>query len=160
MTTLEIGNLRRVVIGADHAGLKLKELLKVCLSDLGCELEDLGTHTSESTDYPDYGAAVGRRVVELQQGGDGEACGVAVCGSGIGISIAANKVPGVRAALVSDVTSARLARQHNDANVICFGERLIGQAVAEEALKMFLDTPFSGGRHAPRVEKLNALDRR
>jgi ribose 5-phosphate isomerase B len=140
----------RVVVGSDHAGFKLKEYLKERLASWGHEVEDVGTHSTESCDYPQFGAAVGQRVVEL---GDGTR-GVAVCGSGIGISIAANKVPGVRAALVQEPTAARLSRQHNDANVICFGERLVGQAVAEEALRVWLETPFEGGRHARRVALL------
>ena len=137
----------RVVVGSDHAGYKLKEYLKERLTAWGHEVEDVGTHTTDSCDYPRFGVAVGKRVVEL----GGEARGVAVCGSGIGISIAANRVAGVRAALVQEPTAARLSRQHNDANVICFGERLIGVAVAEEALRVWLETPFEGGRHARRV---------
>jgi ribose 5-phosphate isomerase B len=143
----------RVVVGSDHAGFHLKARLKALAVSLGYEVEDVGTHSAESVDYPAFGVAVGRRVVEL-----GEALGVAVCGSGIGMSIAANKVPGVRAALVSEPTAARLCRQHNDANVICFGERLIGSAIAEEALQIFLETPFSGGRHVRRVDQISALD--
>jgi ribose 5-phosphate isomerase B len=139
-----------IVVGSDHAGFKLKEYLKDRLAAWGHAVEDVGAHSTESCDYPAFGAAVGRRVVAL---GDG-ARGVAVCGSGVGISIAANKVRGVRAALVSEPTAARLSRQHNDANVICFGERLIGQAVAEEALRVWLETPFEGGRHARRVALL------
>ena len=139
-----------VVVGSDHAGYKLKQYLKERLTAWGHEVEDVGTHSTESCDYPTFGAAVARRVVAL----GGEARGVAVCGSGIGISIAANRVGGVRAALVSEPTAARLSRQHNDANVLCFGERLIGQAVAEEALRVWLETPFEGGRHARRVALL------
>ena len=114
---------------------------------------DLGAHSPERVDYPDFGAAVGRAVV----GGDAE-LGLCVCGSGIGIAMAANKVPGVRAATVHDATSARLTRQHNDANVICLGERLIGPEVASEALRAWLDAGFEGGRHVRRVEKLARLD--
>jgi len=142
----------KVVVGSDHAGFALKEHLKKVLVGWGHEVEDVGTHSTESADYPDFGAAVGRKVVELGTRG------LAVCGSGIGISIAANKVPGVRAALVSESTSARLSREHNDANVLCLGERLVGSAVAEDALKAFLETAFAGGRHEKRVEKLRALD--
>lgn len=141
----------KVIVGSDHAGLKLKEHLKGLLQKWGHEVVDVGTHSTESTDYPDFGEAVGRKVVEQQ------AMGLAVCGSGIGISIAANKVPGVRAALVGDATAARLSRQHNDANVLCLGERLVGPALAEDALKTFLETPFEGGRHARRVEKLDKI---
>ena len=143
----------RVVVGSDHAGYKLKEHLKERLTAWGHEVEDVGTHTTDACDYPTFGVAVGTRVVAVLQSG-GEARGVAVCGSGIGISIAANRVPGVRAALVQEPTAARLSRQHNDANVICFGERLVGVAVAEEALRVWLETPFEGGRHARRVALL------
>jgi ribose 5-phosphate isomerase B len=142
----------KIVVGSDHAGFHLKERCKELLADWGHEVIDVGTHSTESTDYPDYGAAVGRKVMEL-----GDARGLCVCGSGIGISIAANKVPGIRAALVSDATGARLARQHNDANVLCLGERLVGTALAEDALRAFVETPFEGGRHQRRVDKLNAL---
>jgi ribose 5-phosphate isomerase B len=144
-----------IVVGSDHAGLKLKEYLKDRLRAWGHEVEDVGTSSTESCDYPEFGARVGRRVVEL----GGDARGVCVCGSGIGISMAANKIAGVRAALVSEPTAARLSRQHNDANVICFGERLTGVAVAEESLRVWLETPFEGGRHARRVALLDELDR-
>jgi ribose 5-phosphate isomerase B len=145
----------KIVVGSDHAGYALKEHLKSLLVRWGHDVIDLGTHSSESTDYPDYGAAVGRKVVELEK--EGPVRGLCVCGSGIGISIAANKVAGVRAALAYDTTAARLARQHNDANIVCVGERMVGPAVAEDTLKTFLDTPFEGGRHQRRVDKLNAL---
>ncbi len=146
---------RLLVVGSDHAGLQLKDRLKQHAERLGLRVEDVGTQSGDSVDYPDYGAKVGRRVVELAAEG---ALGLAVCGSGIGISIAANKVRGVRAALCHDVTSARLSREHNDANVLCLGERLIGVAVAEACLETFLSTEFAGGRHARRVEKLSGLD--
>jgi ribose 5-phosphate isomerase B len=146
----------KIVVGSDHAGLHLKEHLKGIAEKLGHEIIDVGTHSEESTDYPDYGAAVGRKVIELEQAG-AEVRGLCVCGSGIGISIAANKVPGVRAALAYNTTAARLARQHNNANVLCLGERVVGPSVAEDALTTFLDTAFEGGRHARRVDKLNAL---
>jgi ribose 5-phosphate isomerase B len=144
----------KVVIGSDHAGFVLKTKVKEWLEKWGHEVIDVGAHSADSVDYPDFGAAVGRKVIELGP----EARGVAVCGSGIGISIAANKIAGVRAALVHDVTGARLSRMHNDANVICFGERQIGAQNAEDALHAFLGTAFEGGRHAKRVEKLTALD--
>jgi len=142
-----------IAVGSDHAGYALKERLAGELRDLGHEVLDLGAHSPERVDYPDFGAAVGRAVV----GGDAE-LGLCVCGSGIGIAMAANKVPGVRAATVHDATSARLTRQHNDANVICLGERLIGPEVASEALRAWLDAEFEGGRHAGRVDKLSGLD--
>jgi len=144
----------RVAIGADHAGFRLKEHLRGTLEGWGHEVIDLGTRSADSVDYPQYGAAVGRAVVEGQADR-----GVAICGSGVGISIAANKVAGVRAALVSEPLTARMCREHNDANVICFGERYIGVALAEAALEVFLATPFSGGRHQGRVDQLRALEK-
>ena len=142
-----------IAVGSDHAGYVLKEQLAGELRDLGHQVLDLGAHSPDRVDYPDFGAAVGRAVA----GGDAE-LGVCVCGSGIGIAMAANKVAGVRAATVHDATSARLTRQHNDANVICFGERLIGPEVASDALRAWLDAEFEGGRHAGRVDKLSGLD--
>lgn len=146
----------RVALGSDHAGYDLKSLLGSALDGWGHEVLDLGTaNATESVDYPDYGEAVGRAVAEGRAD-----LGVAVCGSGIGISIAANKVPGIRAALVHDVTSARLAREHNHANVLCFGGRLTGPAVALEALEAWLVTVPGQGRHLGRIAKLSALDER
>ncbi len=143
-----------MALGSDHAGYDLKSLLGTTLAEWGHEVIDLGTDSAErSVDYPDFGAAVGRAVA------DGKAdLGVAVCGSGIGVSIAANKVPGVRAALVHDVTSAHLAREHNHANVLCLGSRLTGALVAVEALGAWLNAVPSPGRHEARVAKLGALD--
>lgn len=143
----------RVALGSDHAGLELKEALAKRLVELGHELEDLGTHGAGSVDYPDYGAAVGRSVAS-----GAAQLGVCCCGTGIGIAIAANKVPGVRAAVVHDVSSARLARQHNDANVLCLGARLVGPVVASDALDAFLATAFEGGRHAARLQKIADLE--
>lgn len=143
----------RIAAGADHAGVHLKDLLVEMLRSLGHEVTDLGTHGDDRVDYPDYGAAVGHYVVE----GNAD-LGLCVCGSGIGISIAANKVTGVRAATVHDVTSAHLARLHNDANVVCIGERLIGPEVAKDAVLAFVNGSFEGGRHQGRVEKISALD--
>ncbi len=145
----------RIVLGSDHAGLDLKEHLKKLLSESGHEVIDLGTHSADSVDYPDYGKAVGEKVVELEKSGDVR--GLCVCGSGIGISIAANKVRGARAALLESVTGARLARRHNNANIVCLGARLIGPQAAEDVLEAFLATPFDGGRHGRRVDKLNQL---
>ncbi len=143
---------RTVAVGSDHAGFSLKQELAEHLAGRGIEVLDVGTHSADRVDYPDFGAAVGRAVV------DGRAdLGVAVCGSGLGICMAANKVAGVRAATVHDVTSARLTRQHNDANVICLGERLTGVEVAKDALDAWLDASFEGGRHADRVAKIDAL---
>jgi len=142
----------RFAVGADHAGYLLKDLLAERLRDHGHAVLDLGTNSPDRTDYPDYGAAVGRAVA-----GDAADFGVLVCGSGVGICIAANKIAGVRAATVHDVTSARLSREHNDANIMCVGERLIGQQVALDALDAFIDASFQHGRHTTRVAKIDAL---
>ncbi len=144
----------RIAIGSDHAGFALKQELVAHLENAGHQVDDLGTHSTDSVDYPEFGARVGRAVVA------GEAdFGVCVCGSGIGIGIAANKVAGVRAATVHDATSARFARQHNDANVACFGARFIGSQVATDAVDAFLAASFEGGRHQRRVDQINELDR-
>jgi ribose 5-phosphate isomerase B len=148
-----VGSMR-IALGSDHAGYDLKALLAMALTEWGHDTLDLGTdNATDSVDYPDFGAAVGRSVAS----GDCE-LGVAVCGSGIGISIAANKVPGVRAAVVHDVTSAHLAREHNHANVLCLGSRLTGPAVAVEALAAWLNATPALGRHVTRIAKLDELD--
>jgi ribose 5-phosphate isomerase B len=139
--------------GSDHAGLQLKNTLIDALKQLGDEVVDVGTRSEESVDYPEFGAEVGRKVAA-----EPGVLGVVVCGTGIGISIAANKVPGVRAAVVHDDFTAKAARAHNDANVIALGARVVGAGVAESALQTFRTTPFAGGRHARRVEQLGALD--
>jgi ribose 5-phosphate isomerase B len=144
----------RVAFGSDHAGFALKEVLKVAIAGQGHEVLDLGTFDgTTSVDYPDFGAAVGRAVASGQADS-----GVCVCGSGIGISMAANKVAGVRAALVHDVTTATLARQHNDANVVCLGSRITGETVALGAVQAFLSTRAQHGRHDGRIAKLDQLD--
>lgn len=140
-----------VAFAADHAGFELKNLLRDELTAQGYPVIDLGTISNESVDYPDFGRKLGETIAK------GEAqFGVAVCGSGIGISIAANRISGCRAALCHDGLTARLARQHNDANVIALGARLIGVDTAKDCLKSFLETAFEGGRHARRVAKLGA----
>jgi len=141
-----------VAVASDHAGFDLKEILKRDLQAAGHEVLDLGTNSTRSVDYPDFGQALAEAVAS------GKASrGVLVCGTGIGISIAANRNPRIRAALVHDVTSARLSREHNDANVVAFGQRVIGAERAREALKVFLSTNFEGGRHADRVAKLSRV---
>lgn len=143
-----------IVIASDHAGVTLKAALKKELADLGYSVLDLGADGPESVDYPDFGYALARVLRE------GKARrGVLVCGTGIGISIAANRFPEVRAAPVRDTTDARLARQHNDANVIALGERTTGVEVARDCLRVFLQTEFEGGRHARRVGKLSRPER-
>ena len=145
----------RIAIGSDHAGFVLKETLRTWLGEQGHEVLDLGTHSDDRVDYPHFGAAVGRAVAS------GEAdLGVAVCGSGQGICMAANKIPGVRGGVIRDEQDAEMTRRHNDANVACFGERVTDETTAIAALAVFLRTPFEGGRHAERVDQLADLDRR
>ena len=143
----------RIAIASDHAGFSLKQQLAEHLRDSGHEVEDLGTHSEESVDYPDFGALVARHVVA------GKAdYGVCVCGTGIGIGIAANKVRGARAAVVHDATSARMARQHNDANVVCVGARLTGPQAAADAVDAFLGAEFEGGRHQRRIDRITGIE--
>ena len=144
---------KRIAIGSDHAGYESKEAAKREIAALGVEVDDKGTDSLASVDYPDFGAAVGRAVAsgEVERG-------VVICGSGIGISIAANKVPGVRAALCWNEETARLARQHNDANVLCIGARFIEPDLAARMIRAFMETEFDGERHQKRVAKLTQLD--
>jgi ribose 5-phosphate isomerase B len=144
----------KIAVGSDHAGVQLKDHLVARLRGQGHEVADLGTQGTASVDYPDFAAQVARAVA----GGSAER-GVLVCGTGQGMAMAANRVSGVRAAVVSDTFSARATRGHNDANVLCLGQRVVGYGVAEEIVDVFLATPFEGGRHAGRVAKVNALDR-
>ena len=138
-----------VAIACDHAGFPIKSILKTELEQSDHQVIDLGTHSQDSVDYPDFGFALASAL------GKNEAdFGVLVCGSGIGISIAANRHPRVRAALVHDALGAKMCRLHNDANVICFGGRMIGEEVAKDCLNIFLRTDFEGGRHTRRVNKL------
>ena len=138
-----------IAIGSDHAGFALKESLVETLAQLGYETIDLGTDSADSVDYPDFAHAVAAAL------GAGKADkGVLICGSGIGISMAANRHPKVRAALVHDALGARMCRQHNDANVIVFGGRVIGIEVARDCLDVFLSTKFEGGRHQRRIDKI------
>ena len=140
-----------IAIASDHAGFALKTLLAAELAAAGHAVLDLGADSEASVDYPDYGHSLAAALA------DGRADrGVLVCGSGIGIEIAANRHGHVRAANCTSVTMARMARAHNDANVLCLGSRLIGVEVARECLHVFLDTPFAGGRHAARVAKLGS----
>lgn len=138
-----------IAIASDHAGYDLKETLKNELESWGYPVKDLGAYGTESVDYPDFGHAVAEAIVSGQADR-----GVIVCGTGIGISIAANRHPGVRAAVCHDSLTARLARQHNDANVLALGARVLGVETAKDCLKSFLGTEFEGGRHVRRVEKL------
>lgn len=143
-----------IALGADHAGFSLKEDLKAWLVSRGHQIVDCGTHSTDSVDYPDYAAAVGRAVAV----GRAER-GVLVCGSGIGMAIAANKVPGIRAAACADAYAAQLSRAHNDANVLALGARLTAADSAREIVRVWLETAFQGGRHASRVAKLAGMEK-
>ncbi len=144
----------KIAVGSDHAGFHLKGKVVVWLRQKGIEVEDVGTFSEARCDYPDYAKAVAERVsrAEAQRG-------ILVCGSGIGMSITANKIPGVRAAECFDATSGKLSRAHNDANVLCLGERLVSEATAKEIVDVWLSTDFEGGRHAERVEKIREIER-
>lgn len=145
----------KVAIGCDHGGIDLKETVIATLREMNIDAEDMGTHDRNSCDYPDFADKVARAVAsgQCQQG-------VLICGTGLGMSIAANKVQGIRAALCNEVFSARMARAHNDANVLCLGARVVGSGVAQEIVRAYFSEPFEGGRHARRVEKIAALDQR
>jgi ribose 5-phosphate isomerase B len=145
----------RIAIGADHAGFTLKEHLKQTLSRLGHTVDDLGTGSEESVDYPPICFAVGRAVT----GGRAER-GIVLGGSGQGEQIAANKVIGVRAALCNDLYTARLSREHNDANVLAIGGRIVAFGLADEILTLWLETPFAGGRHQRRIDQITELEKR
>ncbi|HYF93368.1 MAG TPA: ribose 5-phosphate isomerase B [Symbiobacteriaceae bacterium] len=145
----------KVAIGCDHGGLDLKEAVISVLQELNLEFEDMGTYDRTSCDYPDYAEKVAAAVVsgQCQQG-------ILICGTGIGMSMAANKVAGIRAALCNELFSAKMARNHNDANILCIGARVVGPGVAQEIVKAYFTADFEAGRHARRVEKINLLDTR
>ena len=142
-----------VSVGADHAGVELKDLLKTWLEGLGITVRDVGTNSGDSVDYPDYAALVAKDVVS----GAADR-GVLVCGTGLGMAIAANKFHGIRAVPIVDEASARLGREHNDANVIALGARLTAVDEAKELLRIFLETEYAGGRHQKRLDKIAALE--
>lgn len=143
----------KVAIGCDHGGLDLKETVISVLKEMGLEYEDLGTYDRNSVDYPDFAEKVAEAVVsgQCQQG-------ILICGTGIGMSIAANKIPGIRAAVCNEVYSAKMARAHNNANILCMGARVVGPGVAAEIVKAYLTGTFEEGRHARRVEKISLLE--
>ncbi|TPG16673.1 ribose 5-phosphate isomerase B [Sphingomonas koreensis] len=142
----------RIAIASDHGAVALKQTLAAWLRESGHDVTDLGTHGTASVDYPDFGAALGDAIAS-----DAAERGIALCGSGIGISIAVNRNPQARCALVSEPVSAALAREHNDANVLAMGARLIGDEMAKACVTAFLTTDFAGGRHAARVAKLGSM---
>lgn len=144
----------RVVLGADHGGYELKEAIRKHLEAQGFEVHDLGTHSTDSVDYPKYGFLVGDSIIK------GEAdLGIVVCGTGQGIAMAANKMPGIRAAVCTETFSARMAREHNNANVLSLGGRVTGVGLALDIVDIFLKTEFSGGRHANRINLISNIER-
>jgi ribose 5-phosphate isomerase B len=143
----------KIALGADHAGFALKEHLRETLRRQGHEVADLGTDSTESTDYPDYA----NKVTELVAGGQAD-CGILVCSTGVGMSIAANKVHGIRAALAVNDEEVRLTREHNNANVLAIGAKYTPDAAAERMVDIFLTTEFQGGRHQRRLDKVRALE--
>jgi ribose 5-phosphate isomerase B len=144
----------QIGLACDHGGFELKEELKAFLKSLGFKPIDMGTFNEDSVDYPDFGVLVAEKVSR----GDLEK-GILVCGTGIGMSIVANKFPRTRAALANDLYSSRCSREHNDANILIVGGRIIGKELAKEIVKVWLETPFAGGRHKRRLEKIEALER-
>lgn len=145
----------KIALGADHAGFELKESVKRLLAAQGIQVDDRGTHSAESVDYPDFARAVGEAVARRQAD-----LGILVCGTGIGMSMSANKVPGIRAARVDTEFEAEMARAHNNANVLCLGARVTDAATAEKLVRKFLETRFEGGRHQRRVDKIMAIERK
>ena len=144
----------QIGLACDHGGFELKEELKAFLKSIGIEPIDMGTFNEDSVDYPDFGVLVAEKVSrgELEKG-------ILICGTGIGMSIVANKFPRVRAALANDLYSSRCSREHNDANILVIGGRIVGKELAKEIVKVWLETPFAGGRHKRRLEKIEALEK-
>lgn len=143
-----------IAVGSDHGGVELKNFLVQLLQSRGTEVTDVGTQSGDSVDYPDYGCQVAMKVAR----GEAER-GILVCTSGIGMSILANKFPGVRAALIHDLTGAQMSREHNDANVLVMGGAVIKKELAEKIVVVWLETPFAGGRHQRRLDKIAAVER-
>jgi ribose 5-phosphate isomerase B len=144
----------QIGVACDHGGFELKEALKAFLKSLGIEPIDMGTSNEDSVDYPDFGVLVAEKVSqgELEKG-------ILICGTGIGMSMVANKFPRIRAALANDLYSSRLSREHNDANILIIGGRIVGKELAKEIVKVWLETPFAEGRHKRRLEKIEALEK-
>lgn len=144
----------KIAIGCDHGGVELKEEIKKYLFEAGYETKDFGTNSNESCDYPDYAILVAEAVASKEFD-----FGILICGTGIGIGIAANKIPGIRAALCSDTFSAHATREHNDANILTIGQRVVGPGLALDIVKTFLNTKFEGGRHQNRIDKITEIEK-
>jgi ribose 5-phosphate isomerase B len=147
--------MMKIALGSDHGGFQLKEVIKEYLKDKNYEIEDFGTYDTSSIDYPEIGEKVAVAVKD-----EVADKGIIVCGTGLGISISANKVPGIRAALVSDTFSAKMSRAHNDANILALGGRVLGDDLALEIVEAWLNTEFEGGRHERRVNKMKDLEKK
>lgn len=145
--------MKKIALGADHGGFELKNIIKHHLANRGYEVVDFGTNSMESVDYPNFAKIVGESVTSGESN-----FGILVCGTGIGISIAANKIKGVRCALCTNTTMARLTREHNDANILALGGRIVGDILAIEMVETFLTTEFEGGRHAKRVGLISSME--
>ena len=145
-------SILKIAIGSDHVGLELKPVIVDYLKELGHEVEDFGAYTKERTDYPIYGVKVAEAVVK-----GGYDCGIVMCGTGVGISIAANKVKGIRAVVCSEPYSAKLSKEHNNTNILAFGSRVVGSELAKMIVKEWLDAKFEGGRHSKRVNMLDNM---
>jgi len=145
----------KVALGCDHAGYRLKEVIASCLNQAGHGILDEGTYSGESCDYPDFAERVALRVVS----GEAER-GIIICATGVGMAMTANKVTGIRAAVCNDLYTARYSRLHNDANVLALGARVVGPGVAEEIVHIWMETPFEGGRHSRRLDKLAEVEKR
>ena len=145
----------RIAVGSDHAAVTMKDGIAQYLRGAGADVDDVGTAGTDSVDYPDFARLVGDKVA----GGQAR-LGILLCGTGIGVAISANKIPGIRAAVCHDVTTARLAREHNDANVLCIGARTTGATVAMDIVRTFLEAQFEGGRHQRRLDKITELESR
>jgi ribose 5-phosphate isomerase B len=151
---MEVSKMR-IALGSDHAGFRLKEEVAGMVREMGHEPIDLGTYSDESVDYPDFAVKVAESILA----GDAD-LGILVCGTGLGMAMSANKVPGIRAAAVSDTFSARATREHNDANVLCIGARVVGSGLARDLVSAFLGASFEGGRHVRRVEKMKDIEKK
>jgi ribose 5-phosphate isomerase B len=145
----------KIAIGNDHSAVEMKNVIMEYVREMGHEVVNFGTDSSESCDYPKFGEKVGRAVASGEYD-----CGILICGTGVGISLAANKVNGVRAAVCSDVTTAHLVKEHNNANILAFGARIVGTELAKDMVKAYLNAEFMGGRHAQRVDMIMEIEKR
>ena len=145
--------MKKIALASDHGGFDLKESVIAHLLNTGWEVDDLGPHSGNSEDYPDYGIKLAEAVAEKKVDR-----GIVICGTGIGMSIVVNRYPGIRGTLCSDVFTAKLCREHNDSNILIMGGRMIGKGLAAEIVNTWLNTPFEGGRHQRRLDKINQID--